>query len=475
MGKLSNADYEFNASFDINAAKPFDTRWLVDDVASIEYPYRGLLVLEYKEGISSLYKYYDGTQWKVLFDAAGNKIQASQLPIGSQPGNIVTLGNDSKISSDYLPSYVDDVIEAYYDSTNDAFYEHYDAGTGTYSDVITGETSKIYVDLLTNKAYRWSGHTYIEISSTNEIVLTQDLVPTVTVGGVSAGVANKIDAGTSLETVLRKILAPALNPTLTAPSASMTSDASSLLCECGDEQEVDFTITFSRGSINPAYGTSGYRSGAATGYKLNNGTSQVSNMFENVSILLSSEGTLTYTGNVAYAAGEQPKNSEGENYGSALAAGDTDTNTITFEFVNRVWDNTADNTEIVAQNSLISQAKDLNASQIATLKLITAYASLPDSTLKTYRFVELNFTAHTSANPYTFEIPQAWLPDGKNSIRTIRMYSNVSTNYGGDDIKSKWDISSTTEKNAANADVNYYKFEYNEPTTAGANRFIVVW
>jgi hypothetical protein len=473
MGKLTTADFEFNASFDINAAKPFDTRWLVDDVESIEYPYKGLLVLEYKEGSSSLYKYYDGATWKTLFDAGNNKVLSSQLPVGNQPGNLVALGNDSKIPSNFLPSYVDDVIEAYYDSENDAFYEHYDAGT--YSDLITGETSKIYVDLLTNKAYRWSGHTYIEISQTNEIVLTQDLIPTVTVGGVTKGVANKIDAGTSIETVLRKILAPALNPTLTAPSATITSDASSLLCECGDEQTVDFTITFNRGSIDPAYGTSGYRSGAATGYKLNAGTEQASNVFENVSILLGSEGTLTYTGNVLYAAGEQPKNSEGADYSSALAAGNVDSNTITFEFVNRVWDNTADKTQVVAQNSLVSLANDLDSTQLSTIKLILAYKNLPDSTLKTYRFVELNFTEHTTSNPYTFDIPQAWIPNGMTSVRTIRMYSNVSTNYGGDDIKSKWDISTTTHKNAANADVNYYRFEYNEAAQAGSNRFIIVW
>lgn len=51
------------------------------------------------------------------------------------------------IPSEYLPSYVDDVVE--YDSKS-VFPE-------------TGETGKIYVDKSTNLTYRWSGTTYIQV------------------------------------------------------------------------------------------------------------------------------------------------------------------------------------------------------------------------------------------------------------------------------------------------------------------------
>lgn len=51
------------------------------------------------------------------------------------------------IPSQYLPSYVDDVVE--YDSKS-AF-------------PATGETGKIYVDKSTNLTYRWSGSTYIQV------------------------------------------------------------------------------------------------------------------------------------------------------------------------------------------------------------------------------------------------------------------------------------------------------------------------
>lgn len=56
-----------------------------------------------------------------------------------------------------LPSYVDDVIEAYYH--NNVMYED-----AEYTTPITADKGKIYVDLSTEKIYRWGGTTYVEIS-----------------------------------------------------------------------------------------------------------------------------------------------------------------------------------------------------------------------------------------------------------------------------------------------------------------------
>ena len=60
----------------------------------------------------------------------------------------VPLGSDSKISSAYLPSYVDDVLE----------YANLAALP------VTGVVGVIYVTLDNNKVYRWSGSAYSEIS-----------------------------------------------------------------------------------------------------------------------------------------------------------------------------------------------------------------------------------------------------------------------------------------------------------------------
>jgi hypothetical protein len=67
---------------------------------------------------------------------------------GSANG-VAELGSDGKVLSSQLPSYVDDVLE--YASLS--------------SFPATGESGKIYVAQDTNKTYRWSGSSYVEISA----------------------------------------------------------------------------------------------------------------------------------------------------------------------------------------------------------------------------------------------------------------------------------------------------------------------
>lgn len=75
----------------------------------------------------------------------------------------LTMDNNGIIAAANLPSYVDDVLEGYYG--NGVFYKTFNTSNGTGSDPYTGEDGKIYVDLDTNKTYRWSGSAYVEISA----------------------------------------------------------------------------------------------------------------------------------------------------------------------------------------------------------------------------------------------------------------------------------------------------------------------
>lgn len=77
-----------------------------------------------------------------------NHAQVKRTEMGVANG-VATLGADGKVPSGQLPSYVDDVLE--YDKKS-AF-------------PATGETGKIYVTKDTNLTYRWSGTSYVEISS----------------------------------------------------------------------------------------------------------------------------------------------------------------------------------------------------------------------------------------------------------------------------------------------------------------------
>lgn len=70
-------------------------------------------------------------------------------------GGVVPLGADGKIESQYLPSYVDDIVEG---SLSDPT-----RFVDTDQTEITPESGKIYVDIYTNKSYRWSGSQYVEV------------------------------------------------------------------------------------------------------------------------------------------------------------------------------------------------------------------------------------------------------------------------------------------------------------------------
>jgi trimeric autotransporter adhesin len=80
-----------------------------------------------------------------------NELDSEKIAITEKgaANGVCPLGSDSKISSLYLPSYVDDVLEY--------------ANLATFP--VTGEAGKIYVALDTNRTYRWSGSAYIEVSA----------------------------------------------------------------------------------------------------------------------------------------------------------------------------------------------------------------------------------------------------------------------------------------------------------------------
>ena len=74
------------------------------------------------------------------------KLDADKVGVAN---GVAPLGADGLVSSEYLPSYVDDVVEGYYDADTNKFYEDAEKTTE-----ITAETGKIYVDLDTNLSYR---------------------------------------------------------------------------------------------------------------------------------------------------------------------------------------------------------------------------------------------------------------------------------------------------------------------------------
>lgn len=95
--------------------------------------------------VSNLSQTVAGLQTAVNTTIPATYVNKSLLGVAN---GVATLDANGTVPAQQLPSYVDDVLE--YDGLN-AFPR-------------PGETGKIYVDLSTNKTYRWSGSTYVPIS-----------------------------------------------------------------------------------------------------------------------------------------------------------------------------------------------------------------------------------------------------------------------------------------------------------------------
>jgi|TARA_B110000908_G_scaffold69162_1_gene83480 hypothetical protein len=134
----------------------------------------------------------------------------------------------------------------------------------------------------------------------------------------------------SLTEMMDQMLYPELFPTLTNPSNTFSLSPSGLREIAEVITTVTLTSGFSKGSINPAYTTTGFRSGDPNQYNyggsgvvdipstsLNNTTTAT-----NYVVIL---GNQSWTSAVQYDAGPQPLSSKGNNFNSPLSAGTTGT------------------------------------------------------------------------------------------------------------------------------------------------------
>lgn len=166
--------------------------------------------------------------------------------------------------------------------------------------------------------------------------LSADLTAAISVGGITSG--KSYEEGTPLETLFRDMLEPTLYPSFTAPSASLSYSASQYYAVGGTVPALSATVSLNRGTINPAYGTSGYRAGAATGFAISTSGADTeysdsgsSGSFSVPALTRSTKGNIVITGTASYAEGEQPKDSKGGDYDSPLPAGSkTASKTVSF-------------------------------------------------------------------------------------------------------------------------------------------------
>lgn len=98
---------------------------------------------------------------------------------------VCPLNASSKIDSQYLPSFVDDIVEAYARSGQTALSSSWLATGSASGTVITPETGKIYVlmedsgDYAANSQFRWSGSAYVKLNDGGVSAITNAEIDTI--------------------------------------------------------------------------------------------------------------------------------------------------------------------------------------------------------------------------------------------------------------------------------------------------------
>lgn len=281
-----------------------------------------------------------------------------------------------------------------------------------------------------------NGHTLIgDMDSVDDLgieIIKDDLDVSKTVGGCVSGM--HYEEGTTLERIFRDMLNPTEYPTFINPSASIVGSGNHIL-ETGSSTQITIAAILHRGSIDPAYGTSGYRSGPPDKYSFNDGPQTTVDICQETV----TEQNNTFNVVIFYEAGEQPKDSKGNDYDSPLPAGSVRSSNLVYEFVDAMWANTA------------------SINTIAKLSLVSKSAG-------NYIF---DFPPQTVANPEVFDIPASW------TVGTIQVLNEMSGKY--EDCSQEFDISNVSHDNAGGVSVAYKRYTDNRGYSAGARKIKVTW
>lgn len=264
-----------------------------------------------------------------------------------------------------------------------------------------------------------------------DVTYTNSNPSVITVGGISSGTTFSSKTMTEM---WNSLLYPTQYPALEAPALVSFTLTQAGFQEVGASLTLNFSATFSRGTITPAYGTSGLRSGLPnqytyTGTGLSNQASTSLTDSQTVTPYVVVLGAQNWTGAVAYDIGEQPLDSVGGNYSTPLAAGSTGATTRTITGVYPTFATT---------------------SAIATLtkQALAAHGSQKDASM----------VAESGSDKQTIEFPTGW-----GTITILQQYNTLSGTYDTISL-STFTSSSVTETIQGNV-VNYTRYTHNGPTT----------
>ena len=247
------------------------------------------------------------------------------------------------------------------------------------------------------------------------------------IGGIAKGTKVSALEGKTHSEIFDEILFPTVNPTFTAPSASIAFK--------------NYATTQEVGSAGPtaANFTTGYNAGAINlnGVKQNNrgGSHDTANSFIYVNGDAANKtlpttlalGSTKFKYRAAFGEGPQPKNNKGGDYGSPLAAG------------------TVDSAEISVNGTYPWFASTATAGSLTKQSLVAWNA-----TAGAMSSGEFTVQPHTAAAPQTFKLPR--------KASSLQMYNTVAKAFETVAL-SDWTETSASETINGNTQT-YYTYSY---------------
>ena len=359
-----------SANFEVKAASPVDARYQVNTLADltdnnswitggIAYVYQGMQVYvksEQKVYILVSNNFTTLNNWKEL--GSGNLVEgyfnktdnlfyedsAYTTPISGEPNTIY-------ISVDINKSYR-------YDDTNSIFVR-LDNETGQIIQVDTMPTASVdEVDRIvqfigttttdykngyfykcvedsttTPSTYSWE---VVEVQKSGDSTAKYDYTTNIEVGGIPSG--TNISKTDMLADIVKQMLVTTYYPTFVAPTAGLTYTANANVEVKSTISAQNATVSYNPGAINLQGVKQNDRGGAATkfyfttsGADSEQSINNTTGTFSVPALTRSTKGSIVITGKVDFAQGPQPKDSNGNNYSTPLAAGSvTATKTINF-------------------------------------------------------------------------------------------------------------------------------------------------
>lgn len=254
------------------------------------------------------------------------------------------------------------------------------------------------------------------------------------VGGIAKGTTISALEGKTYNEMFDDLLFPTVNPTFTAPSATIEFKNYSSTQEVGAAGPTtsNFTVTYSAGAITLNGSTQATRGG----------TQDTSNSFIFVNNNASNKtlptkvtlGSTTFKYRAAFAEGPQPKNNKGGNYDSPLAAGTVD-----------------------------SSAKTLNGTYPWYASTVGVTTSSP---VAKQALVAWNATAgkmYTGDNGFTLEasgtVPQVIKVPNSRTITSMEMYDTGAEKWKAVSTSGTWTTSTETiSVNGTNVTYTVYTY-----------------